>query len=464
MNIRAKLTLRFSVIVASILILFSLAVYFLSDIYRREEFYTRLESRAITTGRLIVKVNEVDMDLLRIIDQHSIHALFEEKVMVFDGNNSLIYNGLDDFSISYTPELLNNIRQKGKIEYTENDREVVGIRYTEANANLAIISSAYDRYGRSKLKNLGQVLVAGLVLGIGIILLSGRIFAQQALRPLARMNDEITKISAGSLNQRVAEGESNDEIAQLARNFNLMLERLEAAFAIQQQFVTNASHELRNPLAAITSQLQSTLSKPRSSEEYQEVLKSVFDDTRTLVELTNGLLILAQSGIENQRNFFQPVRVDEVIFSAQTELSKNFPQYHFQIGYSELPDDDNALKIMGIEQLLKTAFLNFMDNACKFSPDHSVQVLVSFPKSAMIEICFGDRGPGIPAQAREKIFDPFFRVPETPSSAKGHGIGLSLCLRIVQLHGGSIRLDTAPGKGSRFFVSFPSYVGSAEKV
>lgn len=456
MNIRAKLTLRFTVIVASILILFSLAVYLLSDNYRREEFYNRLESRAITTGRLIVKVSEVDMNLLRIIDQNSIHALFEEKVLVFDGGNKLIYSGLDDFPIAYTPALLDEIRLKTRIEYTDKDREVVGIRFTEANANLVIISSAYDRYGRSKLRNLGQVLIAGLILGIGIIVLSGRIFAQQALRPLARMNNEITKISAGSLDQRVGEGESNDEIAQLARNFNLMLQRLEAAFAIQQQFVTNASHELRNPLAAITSQLQATLSKPRSTEEYQEVLRSVFDDTRSLVELTNGLLVLAQSGIENQRSFFQPVRVDEIVFSAQTELAKNFPEYHFQIGYSELPEDDNALKVMGIEQLLKTAFLNFMDNACKFSPDHSVQVTVSFPKPGVIEICFGDRGPGIPPQAQAKIFDPFFRAPETPAAAKGHGIGLSLCHRIIQLHSGTIRLETAPGKGSRFFVTFPA--------
>lgn len=456
MNIRAKLTLRFSIIVASILILFSISVFLLSDNYRREEFYNRLESRAITTGRLIVKVSEVDMNLLRIIDQNSIHALFEEKVLVFDSSNNLIYNSLDDFPIIYTPELLNDIRQKNRIEYTDNDREVVGIKYTEAGANLVIISSAYDRYGRSKLQNLGQVLIAGLILGIGMIVLSGRIFAQQALRPLALMNAEINTITAGSLNQRVGEGENNDEIAQLAYNFNLMLERLEAAFAIQQQFVTNASHELRNPLAAITSQLQATLRKPRSSEEYQVILKSIYEDSKALADLTNGLLILAQSGIENQRNYFQPVRVDEIIFSAQTELAKNFPRYHFQIGYGELPEDDDALKIMGIEQLLKTAFLNFMDNACKFSPDHSVQVTVFFPSKEVIEICFADRGPGIPASVQDKIFDPFFRASETTSSIKGHGIGLSLCHRIVQLHGGTIRLDTAPGKGSRFYVAFPA--------
>lgn len=456
MNIRAKLTLRFSIIVASILILFSISVFLLSEDYRQEEFYNRLESRAITTGRLIVKVSEVDMKLLRIIDQNSIHALFEEKVLVFDASNNLIYTSLDDFPIIYTPELLNDIRQKKRIEYTDNDREVVGIKYTEADANLVIISSAYDRYGRSKLQNLGHVLIAGLILGIGIIVMSGRIFAQQALRPLALMNAEINTISAGSLNQRVEEGENKDEIAQLAHNFNLMLERLEAAFAIQQQFVTNASHELRNPLAAITSQLQSTLRKPRSTEEYQVVLKSIFEDSKTLAELTNGLLVLAQSGIENQRNYFQPVRVDEIIFSAQTELAKNFPRYHFQIGYGALPEDDDVLKIMGNEQLLRTAFLNFMDNACKFSPDHSVQVTVFFPDAKTIEICFADRGPGIPSDVQDKIFDPFFRASEPHSSIKGHGIGLSLCHRIVQLHGGTIRLDTATGKGSRFYVAFPA--------
>jgi signal transduction histidine kinase len=235
---------------------------------------------------------------------------------------------------------------------------------------------------------------------------------------------------------------------------NLMLERLEAAFAIQQQFVSNASHELRTPLAAISSQLQATLSKERSGAGYRKVLQSLVEDARTLTELTNGLLVLAQSGIDKQRAFFKPVRVDEIIFSAQTELLKSNPTYQFQIEYAQFPTDDSALQILGNDQLLRTAFLNFMDNACKFSPDHSVHVIVGFPKDGTIEICFADKGPGIHPEEQTKIFDPFYRASETSSRVRGHGIGLSLCARIVQLHKGNIRLESQLGEGSRFYVGF----------
>ncbi len=454
MNIRAKLTLQFSIIVASILVVFSLSVYLVSDNYRREEFFSRLESRAITTVRLLVTVQEVDQTLLRIIDRNSIHQIFEEKVLVFDEQDHLIYSSLDDFPLNYDSLLLHEIRVKKQIEFAENNREIVGLVFQAKEGDYVVVASAYDRYGRSKLNNLGRVLLIGLLLGIGIIVLAGRIFAQQALRPLAQMNAEIDSISAGSLDQRVVEGAQQDEIGQLARNFNQMLERLEAAFSIQQQFVSNASHELRTPLTAISSQLQATLSKKRTPEAYQQVLHSVFEDTRTLVNLTNNLLVLAQSGNDQQRQFFQAVRVDEVVFSAQKELVKNYPSYLFQIDYAQLPDDDKALQVVGNEQLLKIAFLNFMDNACKFSSDHTVQVTVNFPASGFIEICFTDHGPGIPADEQKNIFDPFYRASNVASTVRGHGIGLSLCYRIIQLHNGHISLYSKPGKGSRFLVRF----------
>ncbi|MCB0575818.1 MAG: HAMP domain-containing protein, partial [Saprospiraceae bacterium] len=343
MNIRTTLTLRFTAIVATILILFSLAVFFLSENYRREEFYSRLESRAITTARLLVTVKEVDKNLLRIIDKNSIHALFQEKVLIFDEADKLVYSSLDDLEVAYSPELLREIRAKQKIEYMQNDFEHVGIVFDSDQGEFVVISSAFDRYGRAKLQNLRNVLWMGLIIGILIIVLTGAVFAGQMVKPLARMNAEVSSISVGNLSRRIDEGNQRDEIAQLAMNFNDMLRRLEAAFEIQQQFVSNASHELRTPLAAITSQLQLILDKQRSPEEYQKVLQSLLDDTRTLVELTNGLLTLAQSGIEKQRLQFKPVRIDETLFAAQTELATAHPDYHFQIAYDALPEDESQL-------------------------------------------------------------------------------------------------------------------------
>lgn len=456
MNIRDRLTLRFTVIVATILAVFSIAVYFLSAEYRRDEFFARLESRAITTGRLFVQVNEVDQKLLRIIDKNSIHALFQEKVLIFDQNDSLLYNSLDDLGIAYSVELLDRIRREKNIHYSEGEIEVVGLTFPEESpAPVVVISSAYDRYGRSKLDNLRDVLLTGFLMGIGIILLAGRFFARQMLYPIARMNAQVSEITAGNLNRRVDDGNRTDEIAQLAMNFNQMLQRLETAFETQRQFVSNASHELRTPLAAVTSQLQVALSKQRSEEEYRTVMQSVFDDAQTLVELTNGLLVLAQSGLEHARVPFEPLRVDEVLFAAKDELARAQPDYQFQIEYGQLPEEEEALQIMGNEQLLKTAFLNFLDNACKFSADHRVQVAISLPGDS-VEIRFADRGIGIPENEKELIFGSFYRASNADGKVRGHGIGLSLCRRIIQLHRGSIALETRPGNGSVFIVRLPT--------
>lgn len=454
MNIRTKLALRFSLIIAIILVIFSLSIYLLSENYRREEFFSRLESRALTTARLLVSVREVDNKLLRIIDKNTINALYQEKVLMFGQNNQVIYSSLDDFEVGYSNDLLDEIRKKGKVEYADGKNEFVGINYSDPSGSFVVIASAFDRYGRSKLNNLFRVLGVGLLIGILIAIISGVLFSRQVLEPLARINAQVSGITAGSLDKRVDEGNRRDEIAQLAMNFNKMLARISAAFEIQQQFVTNASHELRTPLTAITSQLQLLLAQQRSPEAYEKALHSLLDDARALVGLTNGLLNLAQSGIEKQRALFTPVRIDEVVFSAQNELSLAHPDYHFLVDYGFMPDEESALVISGNEPLLKTAFINLMDNGCKFSADHTIRIHF-MADGHNIEISFEDRGVGIPKEEQARIFDPFYRGSNANSGIKGFGIGLSLCERIVGLHLGAISLNSTPGKGSCFKVRFP---------
>jgi signal transduction histidine kinase len=453
MNIRTKLTLRFSIIVATILITFSASIYYLSAEYRKEEFYSRLESRAITTARLFVSVQEVDNKLLRIIDRNSIHAMFQEKVLVFNESNQVVYSSLDDFTVDYSDSLINQIRGRKKVEYSKDGNEFVGIAYSAGNKEFVVVASAYDRYGNSKLNNLAHVLWAGLIVGLLSTVLFGVVFSRLVLYPLARMNAEVSGISAGSLSRRIDEGNKRDEIAQLAINFNKMLERIESAFNIQRQFVSSASHELRTPLNAISSQLQLLLSQRRTSEEYEKALNSLLDDARALVNLTNGLLNLAQFNIDRQRDQFRPVRVDEILFAAQQELGKSRPNYHFQIEYGIMPDEESQLQIKGDETLLKTAFLNLMDNACKFSEDHSVKITF-IAKYNSIEIIFQDKGIGISEEDQKKIFMPFFRGSNARNHIQGHGIGLALSHRIVQLHGGDIYIHSIVGEGSDIRVIF----------
>lgn len=456
MNIRTKLGVRFSAIVATILSTFCIGVYILSADYRREEFFSRLESRAITTARLLVNVKEVDNTLLRIIDKNSIHALYEEKVMVFNSRDSLIYASLDNLQADYSPELLRQIRKEGILEYTKGEIEHVGLVYQSPQGDLVVISSAYDRYGRSKMQNLRSVLLMGFMMGILIILISGYIFSGQVLQPLARINEEISNIGEGNLNMRVSEGNGRDEIAQLGKNFNNMLRRLEKAFEVQQQFVSSASHELRNPLAAITSQLQMMLEKRRTVEEYEQSLQSMLEDTRTLVALTNGLLLLAQSDVDKQRLVFSTVRVDELLYAAQNELRKSQPNYRFLFEYDALPEEESSLSVKGNEHLLKTVFLNLMDNACKFSPNKTARIRIGVDRQ-MVRVTVEDQGEGIPHEEQSLIFTPFYRGKHATSDVPGYGIGLALCHRIVDFHGGDISVQSFPGKGSQFTILLPNF-------
>lgn len=456
MNIRIKLILQFTTIVASILAAFSVSVFVLSEDYRQEEFFSRLESRALTTAKLLVSVEEVNMELLRIIDKNSIYSLPQEKIQVVNPADLLIYHSLNDTTENISPELIGRIRAKHKLMFTEADIEYVGLVYRYNQQEFVVLASAFDRYGRSKLRNLRNVLLAGLIIGIVITLLAGAIFASQVLRPLARMNAEVSNISAGNLGQRIDEGNKTDEMAQLAINFNNMLGRLEAAFESQKQFVSNASHELRNPLAAMSSQLQLMLDKERSTQEYKQALQSLLDDNLSLIKLTNGLLALAQSDLEHRPLQFAPIRVDETIYLAQAELAKNNPNFRFFIEYDSLPEDELYLTIKGDEHLLKTAFLNLMENACKFSDNHSVFIRFSTGPDTLF-VGFSDQGVGIPPHEHEAIFTPFYRGYNVKSSTPGYGIGLPLCQKIVRLHQGSIELESEAGEGALFKVSFPLY-------
>lgn len=454
MNILAKLTLRFSIIVASILVLFSLAIYIVSAEYRKEEFFDRLERRAVTTARLLVTVEEVSTDLLRIIDQNSVPALPDEKILVYDEKDSLVYNSSGGPVEPISSRQLAKIREAGKIRSTTSDFEQFGLLYRQNDEEFVVLASAYDRYGKRKLINLRTILLSGLLIGLVIIVMAGRLFAAQALAPLAKINDQVSKITAGSLDKRIDEGNKKDEIARLAINFNQMLERLETAFEMQQSFVSNASHELRTPLAIMRSQIQVTLEKDRSPDDYRQVLYSLLDDTNAFAELTTGLLTLAQSGMDRQRILFAPLRIDEIFFQAQEELAKRKPNYHFQFDYDQLPENENELIIIGSEQLLHAAFTNLMDNACKFSKDNTVYISL-LARNKQLEIRFRDNGIGIPKEELKKIFSPFYRAANAQNIAKGHGIGLSLCQKIVRLHGGTIEVNSTVGKGSLFILQFP---------
>ena len=456
MQVRTKLTYQFTINVAFILIVFSSAIYYLSAVYRQDEFYSRLKQKAFTTAKLLSQeVKEVDFSILKAIDKNSLNNFPREKIAVYDFQNTLLYkNTEDDSSISISSELINRVRLKKEIRYTEGENEVIGVLFEGQYDRFVVIASAFDKYGFSKLAFLKYVLITGTLFTIILTIFTGLFFSRQALKPITDIVSQVDKITASNLHSRVDEGNGTDEIAQLAIKFNKMLERLEAAFEMQRNFVANASHELRTPLTSLTGQIEVSLMKDTEiSSDTKRLLRSLLEDIKNLTKLSNGLLNLAQVSLDISEIKVTQIRVDELIGNARAEVLKGNKNYKVEIDFEELPEEEEKLLFIGNEQLLKVAIINIIENACKYSVDMKASVFISFKQSG-INITITDKGIGIPQKDLEHIYEPFFRS-ENAKIHSGHGIGLPLTERIIRLHLGKIDILTKLNSGTSISVFLP---------
>ncbi len=456
MSIRNKLILLFVSIVALILTGTSVAVYFFSAYNREEEFYKRLENKARITAKLLIEVDEVTPEVLKRIEKDNPTSLPNEEIKIYDGRNNVLYTSDKEEFLRILPSTLNQVRARHVVRFRQDEYECLAFLYADRFGEFVVVAGAIDQYGNQKLANLRTILLVVAGIAILIILVSGYFYVSKALQPIAKVIHEVDDISATSLHRRLEEGDSHDEFSKLARTFNQMLARLEQAFATQKTFISNASHELRNPMTAILGQIDVSLLNTRSAEEYQSVLRSIREDISNLITVSNRLLLLAQASAEDVEKRFTLVRLDQLLWDAKEELVKTHPDYQIEIDMEPSVDDEGKLEVQGDEQLLKGAIINILDNGCKYSPDHRVWVRIGSSGKRTV-LNFRDMGIGISPEDLPYLFEPFYRG-KNAQTFKGNGIGLSLAYRVIKSHLGDIDVETTVNKGTRIMVSLPRSV------
>lgn len=455
MKIKLKLSFQFTAIVFSIILLFSLSIYFFSSYFRKVQFTNRLETKALTTAKLLFEVQEVDSVLLKIIDKNSLNILSEEKVIIYDNNFKKIYTNNENTSENINDYQLNEIKKNKRVLLSKNKTDIVGIIFKNNNEEFIVVASSFDKYGYLELKNLKIILLIGLLSSLLITFFAGLFFSVRAMSPIINVIKQVNNINEFQLNKRVFVENNNDEIGQLALTFNKMLERLESAFASQKQFISNISHEIRTPLTSITGQIEVALIKKREQQEYEKLLYSLLEDIKNLNSLTNGLLELAQSDADINMYKVKKIRIDELLFQCKTEIENRNRNnnYTVVVNFTKLPEEEQNLTILASEKLLKIALSNIIDNACKFSSNHKCNIELSFEEQ-YIRLDFIDNGIGIPEDEIDKIFNPFYRASNI-SEKQGHGIGLSLVKKIIELHKGQLNIKSLLNKGTHISVQLP---------
>lgn len=453
MKIRTTLTLQYAGLTAAVFLVFVIAVYYVSEHSRSSAFFRNLQSEAITKAHLFLN-NQVDAETMQSIYLNNQKFINEVEVAVYTTDFHILYHdALQNDIIKETPEMVKRILKQKNISFYVGEYQAVGLVYSFEGKDYIVTAAAYDGYGYANREALRNMLILLFIGGLSVLVIVGYILSRSTLKPIRSIVKEAEKITASRINKRLPVKNEQDELGELCITFNALLERLEQSFNSQKMFVSNVSHELRTPMAALTAELDLALLKERTPEQYQAAISNALQDSHRIVKLIDGLLNLAKADYQSEQIKMEEVRLDELLLDARELVLKAHPDYHIELIFEQEAEDDNVLTVIGNSYLLTTAFLNLLENNCKYSSNQTSRVLISYKEQRAV-IQLSDNGVGMSDKDKENLFQLFYRG-ENKDIAPGYGIGMTLTQKIIHLHKGELTVTSSQGKGTTFVVQLP---------
>lgn len=297
-----------------------------------------------------------------------------------------------------------------------------------------------------------QILLALFPIGLALAVAGGAWIARRALAPVRAMARQAREITAENLTRRVPRRGAEDELDYLADTLNVVLARLEAAFAELRRFTADAAHELRTPLTALKGGLEVALRHPRSAEAYERTLRGSLDEVNWLIRLAEDLLLLSRAtagaGLARARVELEPLLLDGLDVGLRLADGTGV-----MVGAGAV----EPAAVLGDATALRRLLLILVENAVKYTPEGGL-VELSLTRAGD-EVCLAvrDTGIGIDRADAARVFEPFVRLDDARSrETGGAGLGLAIARSIAVAHGGRITLDSAPKEGSAFTVHLPA--------
>lgn len=455
MKIATRTALNYAILTAGILFVFAYVLYFVSEKNREDEFNDRLGYKITWRSEFIFDAKISDSKI-RELHERNKKLLNEADISVYDANKKLIFTDIQPSSKNqyYLDQLIKT--KKNRITWQRGDRQYMAFKYEFSNENFYIIGSATDVTGKAHIEEFKKDIVIIYIISIVIIFIIGFLFSYYTLKPLKDIILQIRDISEHNLNKRLVVPKAKDEIYELTETFNSTFNRLEKSFNNHRQFVTTISHEFRTPLSTLIAELELAKELNITLDDYKISIDNALQDANHASQLSSALLDFARASYDVSQISFVDLRLDEVLADAKVALLQKNSTYKIGIHYMDnLADkDESNYDFHGNPYLLQIAFLNLMENACKYSSDKNCHVEMEVQNNNL-EIRFIDHGIGISEEDQVKIFDLFYRGTNK-NYDKGNGIGLSIVKRIIEMHQGQLSLASEPLKGSIFRVQFGS--------
>lgn len=452
MKIQTRIAVLFAALAAAVVLVMGGLVYYFANQNAFEDFYKRLEIRAIVAAKAALEKDETNVEAYDEIRQLHLERLPHEEeyfIPVEHINDYRQYMPGADVPVTY----IQQINREGSKTYKNDETFFYGLKYEDNEGRYLIIISARNEITTEVLANLRKTLLICIIVAVLLSSFMGLWFSHQIFKPIRAITKRVQTISAHNMHLRLDSGSGKDEITQLSQTFNNMLDRLETAFETQNNFVSNASHELNTPLTTIIGETEYLLSKPRETEQYVRSLAVINSEAERLHSIIKSLLHLAQTGFNGKVQQFVRIRMDEMLFTVKKTVDNIFPDNKVYINHSLMPEDEKKLIVSGNPQLLELALVNVVLNGYKYSSNQPVQVAIAATNDKII-ILVKDVGIGIPREEIKYVFEPFFRASNT-QDFQGYGIGLPLSRNIVRMHKGDLIVDSEQGQGTEIKIILP---------
>ncbi len=450
---KAKLTIWYSIVVSIILIIFATSVYF----FLRKQLYSSIDDKLLSIAKLTYDSS------LYFTPAKDIPAALQSFLKGYKIKQSgSVIRILDisgkDINVSDIPI------NKESLKKAFNGYMVFE-NYFLKEKNFAIRMLTYpviiDGYvvsiiqvGTSleslfnSLKKLIFVMLILLPIGIIISIFAGYFLAERALSPIKLITKKAKRISAENLDEKISGDFPEDEIGELAKTFDKMMERLKESFEELRQFSADVSHELRTPLTILKGEIEVALKGERNTEDYKKTLISALEEVDRLKRLVEDLLFLSKA--EAGKITYRLTKVDilEVILNVINVLSFLIKQKKIKLNI----DGEPEIYVKGDENLLKQLMYNLIHNAIKYNRENGqINIKIEKLNDRNVKVIIEDTGYGISKKHLNKIFNRFYRVDKSRTRTEGGlGLGLNIVKKIVDLHNGEIYVKSEEGKGSKF--------------
>ncbi|MCE7073074.1 HAMP domain-containing histidine kinase [Dyadobacter sp. CY327] len=430
MKIQHKLTLNSSLVFGLVFTVASALIYISFTKSAENIFFAELARTANLTASFYLEEDELSTREYQRIEEKFLNASANQEIRLYDKTGKIHY-GKADPDTNITIKILKTIRSNSRYNFKVGDAFYYAIYYRDNQGSFSIIIKAHNPTLQAQEWELINILGIALVIGLVVIVAVSYTLSRLAYEPVRHIIGQVKTIDMTRKRHQLTYPDTKDELEDLFKEFNSMLEKVYQSVQIQKNFISHASHELKSPLASIVGNLEVLLHKDRKIIEYKDVNQQVLKDAERLEKILQNLLVLAgleQSGpMKNSRE-----RMDEILWEVLDQLAKEYPSTRINLQWNLSEDKQELLLFNCVHTQLYIALYNLIENAAKFSDGKPVEITVS-ERNAKLHLQIRDRGIGISKEDLLHIAEPFFRG-QNVSKTSGSGLGMAISKKILDIH------------------------------